>query len=49
MRANFDALVDEGLEGAEWYIHGREFNVPTQGADPAMQRLTAQEQALWSL
>ena len=49
MRGNFDDLVDYGLEGAPWYIRGREFNVATQGADPIMQRLAAQEQALWSL
>ena len=48
MRGNFDDLVDYGLEGAPWYIKGRAFNVATQGANPARQRLGAQEQALWS-
>ena len=41
MRGNFDDLVVYGLEGAPWYIKGREFNVATQGAAPTMQRLAA--------
>jgi hypothetical protein len=48
MRADFDAQVEQGLAGANWYQRAHAGVVEMAGADPARQSLLAQEKALWS-
>ena len=48
MREAFDKDVAAGAEGGDWYERAREFNREVAGDNPYRQRLTANEQALWS-
>ena len=48
MRAKFDAEVEAGLSGGDWYERARNFNLEIAGSSPARQSLAASEQALMS-
>ena len=48
MRADFDAQVAEGLEGAPWYQKAQAGIKEMAGPDPRRQHLLSQEQALFS-
>lgn len=48
MRANFDAQVERGIEGADWYPRAQAGVKEIGGPDPAKQSQTARELALTS-
>lgn len=47
-RGYFDAEVEKGLDGADWYERARDFNREVSGPDQYTQSLAAGEQALMS-
>lgn len=48
LRENYDALVESGAEGGDWYQRSKLSSVEAAGYNPERQRLFAQEGGLWS-
>jgi len=48
MRKKFDAEVEKGMAGANWYTRARAFNREIAGPSADRQSLAASEEALWS-
>mgnify|MGYP003135512730 CR=1 FL=1 len=48
MRKKFDAEVEKGMGGANWYTRARAFNREIAGPAADRQSLAASEEALWS-
>lgn len=48
LRENYDQLVEQGVEGGDWYDRAMRSTVEAAGYNPERQRLFAQEMGLWS-